>query len=205
MTPNVEAPSPVAQNLLTGHFHKTSGYGAFRQAGVADWLLVYTVSGLGRFGYDGGELLARPGDWVLLPPGTPHDYGVESSMARWELVWAHFQPRPDWLNWLNWPEANGGLMCLSIEAPLSEHIASRLLQVHRLLNGTLRRRETAAINALEDVLLQCDQHNPIAIQDHGDDRVRKAIEFLEQNLQRRTTLDDISAAVGLSPSRLAHK
>ena len=71
-----ETPHVTVLNLLTGHFRETSGYRAFRRRGVDDWLLVYTVSGLGRFGHPAGELTARPGDWVLLKPGTLHDYGV---------------------------------------------------------------------------------------------------------------------------------
>lgn len=200
----LETPNATGLKLLTGHFHKTSGYGAFREDGVADWLLVYTASGLGRFGYAGGEIVARPGDWVLLRPGTPHDYGVEASLARWELVWVHFQPRPEWLKWLHWPEVHDGLMCLTVGGPAGDGIAARFLEVHHLLNSTHRRREAVAVNALEDVLLRCDQHNPIAAPEQGDDRVRKATEFLEQNLEKKTSLDDIAAAVGLSTSRLAH-
>jgi AraC family transcriptional regulator of arabinose operon len=199
-----EVPHAPVLQLLTGHFHATSGYRAYRHAGVEDWLLIYTASGLGRFGYHCGELISRPGDWVLLRPGTLHDYGVEPSLRRWELLWAHFQPRAEWLELLAWPAVHKGLMRLAIDAPEGEEIAARFLDVHRLLNSDQRRREAFAMNALEAVLLRCDRHNPLAADERGDDRVRRAMDFLERNLERKTSLDEVAAAVGLSTSRLAH-
>ncbi|WDR05532.1 helix-turn-helix domain-containing protein [Devosia rhodophyticola] len=166
--------------------------------------MVYTAGGMGRFGHEGGEIIVQQDDWVLIPPGARHDYGVESSLAHWELVWVHFDPHPQWLNCLNWPVVHGGLMHLNIGGSVGRGVASRFMQVHQLHNSTLHRREAIAINALEDVLLQCDQHNPGAVRDHGDDRVSNAIGFMEQNLQKNIGVDDIAAAVGLSTSRLAH-
>lgn len=185
--------------LLTGHYHETSGYRAYREAGVEDWLLIHTVSGLGRFGHARGELTAEPGDWVLLRPGTLHDYGVESTLKHWELVWAHFQPRAEWRGLLNWPEVNDGLMRLRVDQP---EIAARFLDVHRLRTGDLRQRESLAMNALEEVLLRLDACSVPAAA--GDERVQKAMDFLERNLEQKVALDDVAEAVGLSVSRLAH-
>lgn len=191
---------PVLQ-LLTGHFHETSGYRAYRPRGVDDWLLIHTIVGTGRFGHPGGELLARPGDWVLIRPGTLHDYAVAASDTSWELLWAHFQPRADWLTWLEWPEVAAGLMLLQISDPA---VASRFHTVHRLFHGDLRRREAFAMNALEALFLDCDRLNPGATTARYDPRVRRAVDYLESNLAEKLALSDVAAAVGLSESRLAH-
>ena len=98
MIPSEDAPYHATRPLLTGHFNETSGYRAMRQNGVSDWLLIHTLSGRGRFGHASGDMVAEPGDWVLLRPGTRHDYGVEPGLQRWELVWAHFLPRAEWLD-----------------------------------------------------------------------------------------------------------
>ena len=76
MTDPFDTPHLTVLRLITGHFRETSGYRAYRQNGVEDWLLIYTVSGRGRFGYGAGEIIVHPGDWTLLRPGTMHDYGV---------------------------------------------------------------------------------------------------------------------------------
>ena len=192
--------SPVLE-LMTGHFHEGSGYRIVRRDGVGDWLLIATLGGKGRFGHVDGELITDPGDWVLIRPGTLHDYGVEASLKEWELLWAHFQPRAHWLPWLNWPTIAPGLMRLQIHY---EDTAARFRDVYRLFSGDRRRREAYAMNALEALLLDCDRANPLAATSRYDERIRRAMDFLERNLADKITLADVARAVGLSSSRLAH-
>jgi AraC family transcriptional regulator of arabinose operon len=189
------------RQLLTGHYHETSGYRTYREHGVDDWLLIHTISGAGRFGHAGGDLVAGRGDWVLIRPTTRHDYAVAPSEKHWELLWAHFQPRPDWLQWLDWPEVAPGLMLLQFDEP---SVVQDLLEVHRLFNSDLRRREAFAINGLERVLLECDRLNPGAPDTRHDERVRRAMDFLDRNLAGKVSLTEVGRAVGLSSSRLAH-
>lgn len=200
MTEIAESLYQPINRLLTGHFHETAGYRAMRRHGVSDWLLIHTLSGRGRFGHAGGELIAEAGDWVLLRPRTPHDYGVEPTLERWELMWAHFQPRPDWLDWLAWPELAEGLFRLQIADPQP---SAQFIGLHGLLNGQQARREALAINAFEALLLACDSHNSRAARP-GDARIVRTLDFVEQNLTEKLLVDDIAMAVGLSPSRLAH-
>ena len=191
---------PSVLELITGHYHEGSGYRIVRRDGVGDWLLIATLSGKGRFGHAEGELVVEPGEWVLIRPGTPHDYGVEASLKQWELLWVHFQPRPHWLPWLNWPAVAPGLFKLTID----ETTLERFRDVHRLFISDLRRSEAFAMNALEAVLLECDRQNPLAATSSYDERIRRAMDYLERNIARKTTLADIAGAVGLSSSRLAH-
>ncbi|SEQ05704.1 AraC family transcriptional regulator, arabinose operon regulatory protein [Devosia sp. YR412] len=197
-----EAPYQALQRLLTGHFRETLGYRALRKQGVDDWLLIHTIEGRGRFGHPKGDLIVGPGDWVLLKPGTAHDYGVEASLERWELLWAHFQPRSDWLDWLNWPAVAPGLLHLHIadDGALAQQFAT----VHAQLNSPHRRNEALAMHALEAVLLSCDQHNPRAEIRQGDARIQRALDHIDRHLSEKLLIDDIAAAIGLSPSRLAH-
>lgn len=197
-----ETPHTTVLRLITGHFQERSGYRAVRSRGVDDWLLIYTISGRGRFGHAGGDLVAESGDWVLLKPGTPHDYGVEATLRRWELLWAHFQPRPDWASLLNWPVIHGGLMRRSMPRDPGRRAARRFAQVHALRQGGAPLAEMRAMNALEDVLLQCAAE--IAGDSGHDPRVQAAMEYLVANLEQKLSLDDVAQTVGLSASRLSH-
>lgn len=191
--------------LVTGHFKEVSGYASFRPHGTRDWLMILTVSGHGRFGTGKKDFIANTNDLVLLKPGTPHDYGVASGHAKWELIWAHFTPRPDWLAWLNWPEEAPGVTRLSLYDPtLARLIISRFTDAHRLATGPLRRRDELAMNALEELLLWCDTINPEADGAVLDDRIRAATDWLCRNLEKHITLDSLADAVGMSVSRLAH-
>jgi AraC-like DNA-binding protein len=49
-------------------------------------------------------------------------------LQRWELVWAHFQPRPEWFAWLNWPVVADGLMRLRIDGSDGDAIARQFTE-----------------------------------------------------------------------------
>lgn len=194
-----ETPYQSTLPLLTGHFRERQGYRAYRPRGVGDWLLILTLSGQGRFGLREAEHVTRANDWVLLPPGTAHDYGVAAGASGWELLWAHFLPRAEWHDLLDWPSIGGGLRGLRGDAAL----AGQFGQVHRLLTGGGRRAEALAMNAMEALVLACDGYHDGG-GDGGDSRIVRAVDHVERHLAEALSVASIAAAAGLSPSRLAH-
>ena len=193
---------PEVVHLVTGHFHEKAGYASWRARGTQDWLLIATLGGSGRFGYDGGEFMTLPGDLTLLRPGVRHDYGA---LDTWELLWTHFHPRPDWQPWLAWPEAAPGLMRLTLQEPvIRQTIIARFREAHHLATGALRHRETFAMNALEEVLLWCDTQNPLSEQARLDARVRGSMDYLVRHLAEPVSISDLISVSGLSHSRLSH-
>jgi AraC family transcriptional regulator of arabinose operon len=199
-------PSPVIPDLLTGHFRERQGYAVWRPNGTDDWLLIYTIGGAGYFGGAGGpRLVATAGDFVLLRPGTLHDYGIDASAGRWELLWAHFHPRPHWLEWLAWPEPSPGLMRLAPgDTPLRRRVVARFADLHRLATGPHRRRAALAMNALEELLLWCDTQNPRSTESRLDPRVLDAMNVMCRRLDEKLALAEVADAAGLSASRLSH-
>ena len=204
-----EGRHPEVIHLVTGHFRETAGYETWRARGTSDWLLIATLGGGGRFSHARGEFTTETGDLTLFQPGTRHDYGVAASLGRWELLWTHFHPRPDWIPSLAWPEAAPGLMRLHLEeGEVRRKALERFGEAHALATGALpsapRRREAFAMNALEACLLWCDTQNPLSEHSHIDGRVQAAMEFLTRHLAEPVTSDALAAACGLSVSRLAH-
>ncbi|MBJ3783376.1 helix-turn-helix domain-containing protein [Devosia sediminis] len=195
----VETPYSSTAPLLTGHFREAQGYRAYRPNGVDDWLLVLTLSGGGRFGHEGGEVTTVAGVWMLLPPGTAHDYRVADGAPGWELLWAHFQPRADWHALLDWPILGGALRGMTGNADLSD----QFLRVHQHLISGRRRAEALAMNAMETLFLACDEHLA-SVADTIDRRVERAMRFVETHLAEPLSVATIAAEAGLSPSRLAH-
>lgn len=205
MHPQQETVHGAVDQVVAGQFRESAGYAVWRSRGTDDWLLIFTIDGLGRFGYDGGEIIAEPGDLVLLQPHTPHAYGVEARLQRWELMWAHFRPRAEWVEWLDWPTEAPGLMRLRI----ADHdMRSRLMeQFQDVLDAThlaMRRRETLAMNALERVLLWCDALNPRSAFARIDVRVRTVIDYICRSFSRPIGMDDLAEQAGLSVSRICH-
>ena len=203
--PRTEAVKPVLRHLVMGHFHEERGYATWRAHGTTDWLLIATLSGSGRFGFDGGEVRTVPGELILLHPGALHDYGVAPPSPSWELLWAHIHPHPHWLGWLEWPQIAPGLAHLMLDDPsLQTEIFGKLREALHHTTGAHRRREEFAMNSLETVLLLCDTVNPRQGQPVIDGRVRAAMDHLCRHYTQNLSLDQLGSVVGLSGSRLGH-
>ncbi|HEV7301531.1 MAG TPA: arabinose operon transcriptional regulator AraC [Tepidisphaeraceae bacterium] len=192
-------------DLYPGHLREGAGYYAYRPDGTADWLMIYTVAGRGRFGHAGGDAIAKHGDVTLLRPGTLHDYGVEEALQQWELLWVHFHPRAAWLEWLGWPEDAPGLMTLRLGSDAVSHrVRQRFVDMNALYVGPHRHARHLAMNALEEIVLTCDGVNPLTQQVKIDARIRDAMEHVARHLADRHTVEDLAEVGGLSVSRLAH-
>lgn len=191
--------------LVTGQFKESSGYSIYRPSGTREWLIVLTVSGHGRFGFPGGEIVTSTNDVVLLKPGSLQDFGTASGHSKWEFMWAYFKPAKDWQAWLHWPEEGPGVMRLSLYDPTIARLAiSRFGDAHRFATGPFRRRDEFAMNAMEELLLWCDVINPKADKVDLDERIRAATDWLCRNVEKPVTLEMLADAVGMSVSRLAH-
>ena len=189
--------------LVTGYFREGPGYACWRSGGTTDWLLTYTIAGLGRYGHSLGDHIARPGQLVLLRPQILHDYGVEATQQSWEFVWAHFHPRPDWLQLLTWSEEAPGLMVLDLaQSTYRQKIAQRFIEAHEHATLSGPRADDLAMNALEEVLLWCAIAMPGA---HAalDARVTLAMNHCCRNLADDITLRSLAAVCEISPSRLS--
>ncbi len=213
MTRSVTPHAAVAQ-LIAGEFRRGADYTNWRPHGTPDWLLIYTVAGRGRIvAADGRHWTTEPGEAVLYEPGAYQDYATAVSVPAeagvWRLRWTHFQPRPHWLPWLHWPLRASGLRSLRLEGEETRR------RVGSALTETVRwqqRREVPghvemAVNALERALLWAH-----AAQAGGDgvnwaridERVRRAAEWLGEELRRPFSLEQLAARSRMSVSRLAH-
>lgn len=197
---------PASRPLLAGHFRQRTRYSTYRANGTNDWLLIFTCNGQGRFGQESnGGFIARRGDLVLLRPGAVHDYGLVAPRQPWELQWAHFLPRADWLEWLKWSEIAPGMSRLHVsDSALVRRLSQRFDEMRRISTQHLRQSQALAMNALEEIILWCDEINP----EHGprplDPRIRRTLDFLNDTLDRPLSLAELARRAGLSASRLAH-
>jgi AraC family transcriptional regulator, arabinose operon regulatory protein len=199
-----EAPIPLYDRILTGHFHPKARYSVARSHGTPDWLGIYTLSGQGRVGTPVSQEQAVAGDFFLITPGTPHDYGLWSSGMPWNFLWAHFLPPTRWLNWLQWPESGPGTFRVQVpRGPVRREVEASLQNMHAAsLIGHLLSNDMA-MNALESALLKCT-HLVWKEAEPVDDRVRRAADYLAENLASGFSLSTVAKTSGLSMYRLAH-
>ena len=194
-------PRPLAPGSLLGSTLRHT----FRPQGCQDWLLIYTLAGSGLYRFPGGEYRTRPGDATLYRPGIFQDYRISPETKKWDVLFAHFLPRTEWLPWLHWPEKSPGLLLLSVPEPdPRRRVIIRLKEMIRHAAGSQARSQVFGLNALEEILLWCDSVNPRRAGAQIDPRVRKALDFLGDHLAEPFSEERLACAAGLSPSRLRH-
>jgi AraC family transcriptional regulator of arabinose operon len=174
-----------------------------RKGGSRDWLLVYTVSGEGRFDCAGGSVEVGRGDAVLVRPGTPYDLFIGEDCPYWDSLWAHFVPRPHWFDWLRWTEDVPGILTVSAPAQRRGRVEELLRRLLDYWNGGGPLSKMFAMAMLEQVLLECAAFAGLAADGPSDHRIRTAVEYIRQNLSAAIAVTDLARVAGMSPSRLA--
>jgi AraC family transcriptional regulator, arabinose operon regulatory protein len=198
-----EEKPPQSTPIVTGMLYGDMRYATWRTRGTQDYLLMFTCGGCGRVGHAHGEVQVPKGELVLIRPGTRHDYGTARGAAYWELIWAHFQPRPHWLEWLTWPEPTPGVLPFALEPEVAERVEASLRQMDTRARSAAPLRHALAMHSLEEALLECAGSLPSL--ERRDARVVAAMTYLIENLAEPLTLADVAKAAGLSVSRLSHR
>jgi AraC family transcriptional regulator of arabinose operon len=191
--------------LLVDRFAVSSGYRVRRPNGTRNWLITYTLAGMGRYGYPDGELFCCAGDIVLLAPNTPHDYATASHDEAWHFYWAHFTPRPTWGSWLQLPSVASGLLAFAMGETSARERIERAFERMLVDSHSLHPlHEDLAMNALEELVLVASATHLRGSATRHDPRVEAVLARLSTNLDRLMSVDELANAVALSPSRLAH-
>lgn len=187
---------------VVGRYSEDLGYSIQRPRGSGDFLLILTIDGVGfcRSGEASVEL--THGSVALFRPETPQDYGTLSSRKPWSFYWAHFLPRPDWVQWLVWDGQTQRpfvRLCrpdLFDSAALAfERCFSREPQVPQLIDAF-------RMNSIERVLLEL-------FADYGfnrkvDPRIQAAVAAMRRFPEQPFDLSELARIAGLSASRFSH-
>lgn len=189
--------------LTAGAITEGRSYRTVRPGGTDDWLMIQTVEGAGRFGtVDAVAVAAGAGSVVLIPPGTPQDYGTDPAVGRWALRFVHVRVPPAWNPLLRWPEAGAGVRMLAPEGEAAGEITAHLDAVVRWSRSGWSHGTDLALNALHAALLWAEAINP----EHGqvDPRIRAVVDAIERDHRRPWSVAEMAAQARLSPSRFAH-
>ncbi len=194
-------PAPSAAPIISGlQYQSPTESRGYRPSGTSDWLLVVTLGGEGYVRAAGTVTVLGPGDMLLIRPNTAQEYGHLRDDGSWVNVWSHFRPRPDWMDWLRWPELAPGIMRLAAGDALGA-IEPELRRMVEIANGALRLRLSAAMNSLERVLILADAINPLQVVARRDTRILRAVDLIGEQLAEPIEIGALARTVGLSRSR----
>lgn len=142
------------------------------------------------------------GDLVLFKPDADCHYQRHPDCIKWVHLWALFQPRSQWLDWLAWPELDDGVFCLQgadkqgIEGPFNEVVA--------IGSGGTSLAHELQMNLLEQIIIRAQTLIPRETDVALDPRIRCACGYIRKHLSRAFSVDDIASHCNLSPSHLSH-
>lgn len=200
-----ETPHRPVGTIMASDFDQGAGYANWRPRGSGDWLLIYTLGGAGTITCDGTPRLLEPGEAVLFSPGAAQDYRTDGNTGRWRLLWAHFNPRPNWRAWIRWPEAARGVGWLTLPAgEIRDGFAGAMQRAIASQRGAHADTVEFAMNALEEALLWAQRAGEGRAHLRRDERVRKAMDYLAARPAEPFRLDALAKHCGLSESRLSH-
>ncbi|TVR47634.1 MAG: helix-turn-helix domain-containing protein [Puniceicoccaceae bacterium] len=198
-------PDPPFDSFRFGHFRQEARYHTERPRGSGDYLFILTLRGTGRIEFRGQARDISEGEVLLYAPGARQSYRTAPGAGHWELVWAHFQPRPHWSALLHWPQWQPGIGLVALPATdLRRQVRQAALEMVAEARRPWASARSFALNRLEECLLRVDL---VARGDRSlrlDPRVRRVIDHLAQNLSRPFSLAELARAGGLSAPRLSH-
>lgn len=200
-----QTPAPNPGVLVSDIFSQNFGYVVRRARGTRDWLILFTLAGLGRYQQGERVVFCQAGDITLLPPGRAHHYETASRDKPWRFIWAHFIPRPTWIPWLELPGLSDGLGFYSVrQAEARGRIEAALGRM--VVEGQRKDnfQEDLAQNALEEALLLVRREIASLKLTYSDERVDAVQKYLEQHYNQPLSLPDLAKMVWLSPWHLSH-
>lgn len=176
-----------------------------RPNGMKGYILNLTLTGQGDITSGNDHRACHAGDLLLFPPGIPHYYGRASQSDSWDHLWVYFRPRGYWIDWLNWHDSGCAIGQLTL--PTQEKVAEVVTLFKAILTSSdcdSPLSEALAMNALEKLILHCQQMLPIHNKNQQDERIHQVCQYLNEHLDRDIKIEELAQRVYLSPSRLAH-
>ena len=193
---------PIVRDLIPtrlGHFPYAVGHLVQRPEGGNDWIMMYCSAGQGWCSFGGKRRRLQQDTAIFVPGNTPHAYGT-TKRHPWTIYWAHIAGRclSDYLAALKiTPERP--VIHLKHAGDLISHFEE---MYHHLEYGDSPDVLLALSSSLSHFLAELNlQRRPPSLRARtSEDNVRSTIDFMNQNLSRALTLDELARHARLSPS-----
>jgi AraC-like DNA-binding protein len=187
-----------------GFYPKAQHHYYQRPAGISQVILIYCTDGKGWIQFNGERVQVQAGEMVIIPKNTPHAYGADSQNP-WTIYWFHLL---------------GNRCHETVDAILGDRVNKQAIQVgfSEERNGLFKQIATAFFKGYSTAnLLFANLTLPyylstFIVPEHFQKRdnnpptaTERAIQFMQQNLSRAITLDNIAQSANLSVSFFCRK
>ena len=183
-----------------GYFPRAMGHLRERTQGADQAIFIYCVRGAGWGELTGTRHAVRPGELLVVPPGTPHVYGADDKKP-WTIHWFHAQGAliPEYLAELN----------VSLDRPVvflgedPQWLALFEEVLVALERGYTQQQLLHASHALAHLLAITIRHRHESWREQPDatQKIAQTIAYMKQHLDQALQLDALAALANLSRSR----
>lgn len=195
---------PVVQQLYVtdiGYYPNAQHHHRHRPRGTEGHILIYCISGKGKARIEKQAYNITAGEYILLPAGKPHEYSADDNNP-WTIYWVHFTGSNS-ENFVTMMMQKMGSPVFSVSfhekrIHLFEEIYSSLEKGYGMDNICY------ASLGLQYFLASCcfdSQYNHLAKKEKNDS-IERCISYMQKNIGRTLTLNEIADAVSLSPSHI---
>lgn len=197
-------PPPAPCILSAEYYNVGSDYSCYRPNGTKDWLIIYTLSGKGIIRNKDQEFACVGCSIAIFPAGCPHIYYTADN-SNWEMIWCHFNPKPEWTHFFQLPFQPGFTYHLEIDnKPLLDKMLNAFQRLVAYTQDTLNPFwEDLCLNTLNEVLYLIAFSN-MRNSDLFDNRVETVLQHMSKHYMEEIRVEDLANMVFLSASRLSH-
>ncbi|MGK0270876.1 MAG: AraC family transcriptional regulator of arabinose operon [Cocleimonas sp.] len=182
-----------------GMFQKAIGHYVSRESGVDEIILIGCLVGEGSCHFNHKEWYLKPGNLIAIPANTQHKYKTSDNNP-WTIFWIHFKGEmvKDYLQALK----------INAEEPMINiaNISSVIDAFEDIYQHTESGYTNTALFCLSTSFMRffgvCRLHQrALKTNQQGvEERIKKSVVVMQQNIGRHMRLDELAAISGWSPT-----
>lgn len=206
MIVDMEREDPLASSLYVtdiGYYPHAEGHRRERTVPIDQHVLIYCADGAGWYSVDGSAYEVTANQFFILPAGRPHSYGADGTNP-WTIYWVHFTgTHSDFY-------AQGATCPQDVRPGVHSRINYRnniFEEIFNTLNAGYSLDSLRYVSSMLHYYLASMRYlntfrNAAQRIDDGN-VVAAAIHYMEENIEKRLSLDAIARYTGYSTSHFS--
>ena len=189
-----------------GYYPQAEGHYVERANGIGQYVFIYCVEGAGRYWIGDDEYRVVENQYFILPANRPHRYAADAARP-WTIYWIHFGGTlaRNYADEVQSPQD----IRPEIDSRISTrtHIFEEIFQTLRQGYGTQQLHYASCLfHYYLGTLRYVNQFRQHTADDAAlaSDVVAAALHYMDENIEKRLSLQDFADYVGLSPSHFSH-
>ena len=204
MTLEAEREDPLVSSLYItdiGYYPHADGHYRQRPEGCKEYVLIYCMGGKGWYETGGCRYEVGGGQYFILPPHVPHAYGADRECP-WTIYWLHFTGQHADIY------SEGQHLLQDIRPTTNSRISERQHVFEEIFATLERSTDRESLRYASSLLhyylasMRYLHHYRQETPDHTN-VIAAAQRYIQENLERRLTLNDLARYTGYSASRFS--